>query len=374
MPFTDQIDDYSNGATGTLTEINGDTGGYTVTGTSPTVNWNSLDNGAQVNGDGTRAFTVTFDTHVLGAAMQISGSDATEFYYIEVNGVTVDLNTLIANGDVTMTQSGAATHVINADGSISGGRYTDGSIAELVFNIPVQSLGAYGAGASFGNWDYIEVGIDDTTFDIVCFTAGTLIETPNGAVPVERLQVGDLVSTATGAPQPLRWIGGRRLSALHLNKHQNLRPIRITADALAPGIPSQDLCVSPQHRMLLRSKTAERMFGQAEVLVAATRLTSLPGVFQDPPGDGVDYFHLLFDDHQVVIANGAPSESLFTGPEALKTLPPAARAELAQIMPNVFGATARSAARMIPTGRKQNSLVRRIAQNRKHPVEAAPVA
>ena len=65
-----------------------------------------------------------------------------------------------------------------------------------------------------------------------------------------------------------------------------------------------DLIVSPQHRMLVRSQIAQKMFGTPEVLVAAKQLCQLRGI--DVVEDLVDvtYVHFLFDAHQIVLANG----------------------------------------------------------------------
>nr|AIA91314.1 CAZy families GT4 protein [uncultured Gluconobacter sp.] len=95
---------------------------------------------------------------------------------------------------------------------------------------------------------------------------------------IEDLRVGDLVLTKDDGPQPLRWISSRHVSAEMLAAHPNMRPIRIRAGALGEGLPLRDLIVSPQHRMLVRSKVAERMFGEEEVLVAAKHLLELDGV------------------------------------------------------------------------------------------------
>lgn len=380
MPFTDVIDTYVNGSAGTLTDAGGDSVGYTVTSTASTVNWSPtggpiLDNGARVNADGTDTFTVTFDDPVIGAAMQISGSDASEFYFIEVDGVAVNLNTLIASGAVTFTQSGASTHQIAPDGSanagsIFGGSYRDGSIAELVFNIPVTSLGAYGTGGSSGNWDYIEVGIDSSTFDVVCFARGTQIETPNGPVPIESLQAGDFTQTLDGPAQEIRWIGSRKFGAAHLAHRTALRPVKISAGTMGHGLPNRDLLVSQQHRMLVSSKVAERMLGVRDVLIAALKLTEMPGIYTDTSVTEVEYFHLLFDKHEVIFANGLPSESLFTGPEALKALSPEGRAEIRQIFPELFAnQRLTEPAFMVPKGHVQRSLVRRTIQYQKPPMD-----
>jgi len=360
MPFTDVIDDYSNGASGTLTDVNGAQVGYTVTGTSPNTNWQGLTGGARVNANGTQSFTVTFDAPVVGASMQISGSDSNEIYYIEVDGVTVNLQTLIDNGDATFTQSGAATHQIGADGSIAGGHYSDGSIAELVFHIPVTSLGAYGTNGNSGNWDYFEVGIDATAFDVVCFAGGTRLETPQGLRAVEEIAVGDLLVTADQAPQRVVWIGSRRVSEVEMAAVRKLRPVRISAGALGDGVPQRDLLVSRQHRMVVSSKIANRMFGTASVMVPAIKLVEMPGIFEDAACTSVEYFHVLLDNHAVIFAEGAPTESLLCGDMALRTLSQAARAEIAQIFPNQ-GPTA--SAMPIPSRNAQSTLIRRHCKN-----------
>ncbi len=320
MAYSDVINDFSNGASGTVTDVNGDVVGYTVSGTSPNTNWMSLVGGARVNGDGTQSFTLTFDEPVVGAAMRFSGSDASEPYYIEVNGSTVDLNFLIANGDVTFTQSGAATHVIRPDGGLNGGHHSDGSIADFVFNFPVTSLGAYGSGTNSGNWDFVEVGIDDSTFDVVCFTKGTRLETISGNVKVEDLNTGDVLQTFIGTSALVRWIGYREISKSVLVRNEKLLPVRIRKGALGNGLPNNDVSVSRQHRVMVSSRIAERVFGVANVLVPAIKLVGFPGISIDQNIDSVTYFHILCDEHIVLKAEGAPFESLLIGEQATKIL------------------------------------------------------
>lgn len=93
--------------------------------------------------------------------------------------------------------------------------------------------------------------------------------------------------------QPVRWIGARQLTAAELADGPHLRPIRIRAGALGAGYPETDLTVSPQHRILLRSKVAQRMFGTSEVLVAAKQLLAVTGVDICNDAQGVEYWHFL---------------------------------------------------------------------------------
>ena len=207
-------------------------------------------------------------------------------------------------------------------------------------------------------------GIFET--EIVCFTRGTLIACPDGLRPVQDLRPGDLVLTCDNGAQPIRWIGGRRFDGPVLAALPRLRPIRIRAGALGQGLPESDLLVSPQHRVLVRSNIARKMFGAFEVLVAAKQLLLLEGVDIAHDLDGVEYFHFIFDRHEIVLSNGAETESLYPGAEAVKSVGPAARAELFAIFPQLQdGGFEAEAARPLVSGRQARRLAVRHEQNRK---------
>lgn len=181
----------------------------------------------------------------------------------------------------------------------------------------------------------VDIGLTPGDSGIVCFAAGTLIATPRGPRPVERLRPGDRVTTLDRGPQPVRWAGRRALNAHQLAANPKLRPIRIQAGALAPGVPTRDLLVSRQHRLLVGSKRIARRLGAWEVLVAAKQLVGRKGVEVAADVTAVSYHHLLFDRHEILIANGAPAESLYPGPQALAALGPDAAAELIALFPDV---------------------------------------
>ena len=206
---------------------------------------------------------------------------------------------------------------------------------------------------------------DQLTWDntnVVCFVRGTLIETSRGAVAIESLRAGDLVLTRDNGMQPLRWIGSRHLAGADLPDRR--RPIRIRAGALGAGLPTADLLVSPQHRVLVRSKIAQRMFGAPEVLVAATLLCLIDRIHVDQVTE-VDYFHVLSDRHEIVLSDGAETESLYTGPEALKSVGPAARDEIFAIFPELRDTvSAPPAVQPLVSGKLARKLAERHAQNR----------
>ena len=205
-----------------------------------------------------------------------------------------------------------------------------------------------------------------------CFTRGTLIATPKGHVAIETLAEGDLVMTRDRGAQPIRWIGSAELDAQALHANPKMQPIRIRAGALGQGLPTQDLLVSPQHRVLLRSRIAAKMFGADEVLVAAKQLLQIDGIDIAVDETQVEYFHMLFDRHEIVISNGAETESLYPGPEALKSVGPEALEEIYAIFPELAVLEyAHEGARLLLSGRQSRKLVVRHAQHARPLVAAA---
>lgn len=195
-----------------------------------------------------------------------------------------------------------------------------------------------------------------------CFARGTMIRTPDGDRAVETLTRGDLIDTADHGPRRVALVMSVVVSAAELACQPALRPIRIRAGALGPGQPSQDLLVSPQHRMLVRSKIALRMFGVQEILVAAKQLLSIDGVEIDDTVQQVEYFHILFDRHEVIFANDAQAESLYAGSEGLKGVGRAARAEIFTLFPELRTShEVPVPARMLVPGRQGRQLALRHA-------------
>lgn len=175
-------------------------------------------------------------------------------------------------------------------------------------------------------------------FHVICFVRGTRIKTLAGEVAVEELARGDRVLTLDNGYQPIRWIGSTKRAA-----QGHLAPVRIKAGVLGNGC---DLLVSPQHRLLLRGLQAEMMFGEEEVLVPAKSLLNDQTVLRQEGGE-VEYFHILFDRHEIIFAEGALAESFHPGLEGWKALEAETRAEILELFPHLaedvagFGPSAR---------------------------------
>jgi hypothetical protein len=356
MAFTDVIDDYANGLTGTLTALNG-TVGYSIISNVNTASRTGTDRGAQVTADGLRTVQVNFDQAVEGMTINVNRSNPGEIYFFEINGVQVNLNTAIASGDVVFTQTGPATHVVTPAGGVTSTEDPDnGSQGFFRFTIPVTSVKIFGTGGGSGNFDLFEIGIDPDFFTIVCFTADTKIQTPHGQVKVSDLKAGDMVTTQDGSARTVVMTHKRRVTRMALARETRLSPVRIAAGALGDGLPTEDLLVSRQHRILISSRVAKRICGSADVLVPAIQLVGLPGIDVDRTMQPVDYYHILLDRHDVVFANGAPAESLFVGPVSSEVLVD----EVAEIDPEqaCYSAFANmTPARPFPTSKQTKQII-----------------
>jgi hypothetical protein len=259
--------------------------------------------------------------------------------------------------------------ISDGDGFVGSGDGLDGVTFTDVTPGGVQTVPSTEATETLdGGLTYTIIGSGYTPGEILCFAAGTLIETITGEACVEDLNTGDQIRTLDDGFLPLRWIGSTHVTSADLDQTPRLKPICISACALGDGCPARDLTVSPQHRVLVRSKIAERMFGTAEVLIPAKKLLALAGVnIVDHNPDGVTYYHLLFDKHQIVFSNGSPTETLFTGPMALRALSPESRAEIQTLFPKICAPEFHQdpARPFMENGQRATTLVQRHQKNAK---------
>lgn len=184
---------------------------------------------------------------------------------------------------------------------------------------------------------------------IPCFTPGTLIATPQGERRVEDLRPGDRVITRDNGIQVIRWAGRRDLSAAELAQAPNMQPILIRRGALGIGLPERDMLVSPNHRILIANEKTQLFFEEREVLVAAKHLTGMEGIDRVEV-DEVSYVHFMFDRHEVILSDGAWTESFQPGDLTLAGMDDDQRDEILDLFPELatreglgaFGAARRS--------------------------------
>ena len=245
--------------------------------------------------DGT-AVTSTAD---IGATLLTNNYDDPDLL-IDLHGATV-VGTGVTGVDVTMT-AGTET--------VLDMHFDTGTAAQAFFSDHVLDVGPlseieqqYGTldlsmamsvttdDASSGFYAEIETGLP-------CYCRGTMILTPAGEVAVERLRIGDRITTHAGVARPIKWIGRRAYDARFIAGRRDMLPIRFHAGSLGPGLPHRDLLVSPHHAMLV-----EGVLVPAELLVNGVTITA-----ERDAGD-VEYFHIELETHDILIAEGAAAES-----------------------------------------------------------------
>ncbi len=325
-----------NGSSNRVAELDGNRNKTTV-----------MEQSFEVSGNGPVSATFNIDSALRNASLNNAGSEGFTVKIMDQSGNVIAAMTILPatnswntySMDVLFPEAGTYTLVMTELGA-------DDSLGAIIDNVEM----------------------------LVCFCQDTLIDTPAGPRRVQDLKVGDLVRTASGL-HPLRWIGTRHVSAAEMRADDTLRPVRIRAGALGQGLPLRDLFVSRQHRMLCNAPLADRMFGTPETLIAAIRLCRLPGFhLQRKPRDTV-YHHLLFDRHQVIFAEGAPTESLRLTDTTGLMLSDAARREILHLFPQLaLHPTSRGPdAALIPSRERQKRFVNRLARNRKPPLDAPQI-
>lgn len=283
-----------------------------------------------------------YDSNVLIAADSIQGEFVAESDSItHLEGLTSVLDVL-AN-DPTSGGLTFVTHIngieVNPGDSVT---LSDGTVVtllptgELQIDPPATQTGlTSNETIHFTYTAENAAGITDTAFVTVtaipCFARGTMILTADGETAVEDLVPGDRIATRDNGLQDIRWIGTRKIAA-----EGRFAPVLIEAGTFGMH---RRLVVSPQHRVMLTHAMAELMFGEDEVLVAAKDLVNDCSVRVLGPDDfengEVDYFHLLFDQHQIIFSDGLPTESFLPGPTVMNDLDAAVQEEVLALFPDI---------------------------------------
>lgn len=220
----------------------------------------------------------------------LDGDSNSTGIYGKFNGTGITFDD--GQGDVTV---GPASTLAALQAELQALTFTPAKLASgsapvvATFALDIQS----GAGGSGLNQASAVI-----SHDTACYCGGTLILTVCGEVAVEDLAIGDTVVTWDGERRPIRWIGQRTFAGRFLAANPRVQPIRFRAGSFGSALPRRDLLVSPEHAMFLDG-----------LLIPARCLVNGTTVIQERCLDRVDNFHVELDSHDVVLAEGAPSES-----------------------------------------------------------------
>jgi len=233
----------------------------------------------------------TFDEQIGGANPGTGGYDQTVVESggaITLGGATLDVSLVDS-----FTPSVGETFIIinNETGGAVGGTF-DGLAEGETFEADSTWFQISYVGGAANN--------DVTVTDVACYCAGTLVRTPCGNKRVEKLQIGDEVMTAAGMARPIKWIGRRSYNGRFVMGRKDILPVCIKAGALADNVPKRDLWISPNHAMY---------FKDDGVLIEAKDLVNGVSIVHAARVNKVEYFHIELDTHDVIIAEGALSES-----------------------------------------------------------------
>ncbi len=250
--------------------------------------------------------TWTVEYSPAGAIVSVTGESFT--LSVDVNGVPqtptvfTDAEIYPATGADPTDRDTYQIKLLSASGGVGQSLYIDWTSENptaLTVGFQSSPPGPYRLFTSYSSTIYsgVSVGLENPGV-VTCFCTGTHIRTPEGDVPVEALAAGQSVLTSAGEAKPIRWIGHRSINIARHPEPEMVRPIRIAAGALADGLPARDLLVSPDHAMLVDG-----------VLIPARLLVNHRSITEEIRAAATTYFHVELDSHDIIFAEGVPTES-----------------------------------------------------------------
>ena len=227
-----------------------------------------------------------------------------------VSGDHLDTVPIVAGDDTNFTISEYMVSISGKDHAIFRCKAPVNPSSNLYnyripYNTETNPAATTGYRAALAVGTIIDIPIDRIPTVNACFVTGTLIKTDRGEVPVESLAIGDRVRTLSGALVPIKWIGRQRILSCWAGAHGLVRsPVVIKKGALGDKlipVPHTDLYVSEDHAIFFHG-----ILINAGALVGSAAVRHVP--FTEMPAEFV-YYHLETEQHEVILANGAPVES-----------------------------------------------------------------
>jgi hypothetical protein len=255
-------------------------------------------------------------------AADVTGSQSLISYYQGV-AATIGLPLLFTEtgyANASDADSSPATPGYDENGNPDGATADptlQANLMQAFFDAWQQNGNGALAGAYLWNWEPGGAGVSPFSVQglaaepvvkagyTACYAAGTRIATPSGETAVEKLHVGDLVATLSGAARPVIWLGHRIVRFDSDAPGRQPHPIRVLAHAFAAGQPSRNLMLSPDHAVFVDG-----------VLIPIRRLVNGATIRRDSVA-AIAYWHVELASHDILLAEGLPAESyLDTGNRA----------------------------------------------------------
>ncbi len=135
----------------------------------------------------------------------------------------------------------------------------------------------------------------------MCFLSGTRLLTSHGEVAIEELKIGHSVVTESGATRAIRWIGRIVLERNGEERWpKDVQPVRVEKNAFGEGSPRRDLYLSRAHMVHLNG-----VLTPVGDLINGRTISAV-----DVGPARLEYFHVELETHDVLLAEGAPCESM----------------------------------------------------------------
>ena len=237
------------------------------------------------------------NTGTLEVGSAVNLSVASQFVFTNTAGTSAEL--VFASGlNIDLFTPGISGFKSGSEIELSGQTITGTAWNQSTGLLTVTTTTGSDTLAFQGNYTNSDFTFSGSDILFACFAGGTLIDGPNGPVPVETLAEGDRVCVASGTARPVKWIGFRTLDLTRYPDTRMAHPVRIVAGAFGEGLPRHDLVVSPDHALLVD-----------EMLIPARMLVNDMTIRRETQCRSVTYFHVELDTHDILLAEGLPAES-----------------------------------------------------------------
>ena len=268
----------------------------------------------------TQATTLVLNAGAVAAGTQINFKNAAATLVIGTETLgTIDIRstdtaaaTLVANPNLYVPLIGnfggtlaswRPGDVIKVDTTVAATFRRDPNNAAVVDVVESANIGhvlgtlaftaASSASLALSTTSYLQ----DVLVSPLCFAAGVQIATPVGEVPVEQLAEGDKVTTLGGQAREIVWVGEGQVLATR-GQRSAATPVIVRKGALADNVPNRDLRITKAHGLFIDG-----------VLIPVEYLVNHRSILWDDRAQEVRIFHVELETHDVLLANGAPTES-----------------------------------------------------------------